>query len=71
MPDPIPPRNSAMAVAASALQAQQSRCLCLELPHPHIARVARGRVQLAFHERQEGQLQWDVVTAGFSDDQGQ
>ena len=25
MPDPIPPRNSAMAVAASALQAQQSR----------------------------------------------
>ncbi len=25
MPDPIPPRNSAMAVAASALKAQQSR----------------------------------------------
>lgn len=25
MPDPVPPRNSAMAVAASALKAQQSR----------------------------------------------
>ena len=25
MPDPIPPRNSAMAVASSALRAQQSR----------------------------------------------
>ena len=25
MPDPIPPSNSAMAVAASALKAQQSR----------------------------------------------